>query len=215
MARACVAEVAVIGSVERLWPGSTIVCIGGGPSLNQADVDRCKGAHVIAVNDAYRMAPWADVLYACDARWWNWHAKALSGFEGLRFGLHVPNATVLNGCQVTMLRNAGPRGLSNSPDAVCHGSNSGYQAVNVAVHLGASRIVLLGYDMQPSKDGRVHWFGQHAIPQATSRPPFEAFKAAFESLRKPLKDLGIEVINATRETALTTFPRVTIDEALA
>ena len=54
-------------SVPKLWPNSTVVCIGTGPSLTQADVDLCcSQARVIAVNDAYRMAPLADVLYAAD-----------------------------------------------------------------------------------------------------------------------------------------------------
>ena len=38
--------------VPRLWPGSTIVCIGTGPSLVVEDVQACRGHKVIAIKDA-------------------------------------------------------------------------------------------------------------------------------------------------------------------
>jgi len=38
---------------------------------------------VLAINDAYRLAPWADWLYACDDRWWRFHHEAVAaGFQG-------------------------------------------------------------------------------------------------------------------------------------
>src|SRR5690349_3855481 len=49
-----------------------------GPSLTRDVVTRVAaakvfgGARVIAINDAYLMAPWADVLYFADPRWWDW-----------------------------------------------------------------------------------------------------------------------------------------------
>ena len=57
--------------VPRAWVDETAVCIASGPSLTQADVDYVRGkARVIVVNNGYLLAPWADVLYAADARWW-------------------------------------------------------------------------------------------------------------------------------------------------
>jgi hypothetical protein len=92
------------------------------------------------------------------------------------------------------------------------GQNSGYQAINLAVHLGASRIVLLGYDMQPSPEGVDHFFGDHAHGV---RVPFLDLRPYFDSLVEPLKALGVQVLNATRRTALSCFPCVPLSEALA
>jgi hypothetical protein len=63
--------------VARTFPNSTIVCIASGPSLTREDVDACRGAAgvVLAVNDTITYAPWADVLYACDRRWWQEHPR--------------------------------------------------------------------------------------------------------------------------------------------
>jgi hypothetical protein len=187
-------------TVPKLWPGSTIVCLGGGPSLTQADVDLCRGrARVIAINDAYKLAPWADVLYACDDKWWEWH-KGVKGFAGLKYSMTAKTGKWPN---VQRLRNDGPHGLCLTPTGLRTGRNGGYQAINLAVHLGAARILLLGYDMERS-GGKSHWFGEH--PKGSTPSPYQSFLQVFPTLVEPLKKLSIEVVNCSRRTALKTFP---------
>jgi hypothetical protein len=198
----------VYAIVPRLWPDSTIVCIGGGPSLTPEDVDFCRGkARVIAVNDAYKLAPWADVLFGCDAKWWSWH-KGAPRFAGLKYAIQE-QARRWPGVQA--LRNMGETGLERDPSGLRTGRNSGYQAINLAVHLGARRIVLLGYDLGPAKDGKTHWFGNHP-DRAPS--PYGLMLRKFETIVAPLKDAGIEVLNCSRRTALTVFPRRVLSEVL-
>lgn len=196
--------------MPRLWPQSTIVCLGGGPSLTREDVAWCQGrARVIAINDAYRLAPWADVLYACDAQWWAAH-QGVPSFQGLKFGLE-PGAAKWG---VQTLVPTGDTGLERSPAGLRTGKNSGYQGIGVAVHLGAVLVILLGYDMAPATDGREHWFGSH--PAAIRRAsPYGSFLQKFETLPEALRPLGVTVINCSRMTALKTFPRLSLAEALA
>lgn len=195
-------------TVPKLWPGSTIACLASGPSLNQQDVDACRGvAKVIAIKDSIRLAPWADVLYACDARWWVNHPET-KAYTGPKYGLEVPR----DRDDVQVLRNTGDTGLELQPDGLKNGRNSGYQAINLAVHLGASRVVLLGYDMAPTPGGEHHWFGFHSYSRAA--PPYKLFLERFETLHEPLKRAGIEVLNATPWSALKFFPIVSLDEAL-
>ena len=192
-------------SVPRRWPGRTVVCLGGGPSLTPADVDTVRGwAPVIAINDAYRVAPWADVLYACDDKWWAWH-QGVATFAGAKYALDA-KATRWPGVQV--LRNAGEKGLELDPTGLRTGRNSGYQAINLAVHVGAARIVLLGYDMSPAPDGRTHWFGDHP-DKAPS--PYALMRTAFDTLVAPLAAAQVEVLNCSRRTALTAFPCAPLD----
>lgn len=196
-------------TVPRLWAGETVVCVASGPSLTQADVDLCRDrAKVIVVNDGYRMAPWAEALYACDFQWWRVH-QGVPSFAGLKFSIH-PKAARFG---VQVLRNTGPDGLETDPSGLRTGSNSGYQAINLAVHLGAARILLLGYDMQRT-GGKSHWFGDHPYG-LQSRPALSLFVRHFATLVPPLRALGIPVINCTRETALTCFPRHPLEDALA
>ena len=202
--------------VSRLWPGETVICLGSGPSLTQADVEVCRGqARVIAVNTSYQLAPWADAIYACDERWWQWH-KGVPGFPGLKYALET-GAARFPGVQV--LQNTGIRGLETSPHGLKNGRNSGYQAIGLAYHLGASRILLLGYDMQIGPDHQERWHGAHD-PHAKTDPDqfmrrMAMFREVFESIVRPLQNAGVRVVNCTRQTALTVFPQMALEEALA
>lgn len=111
--------------------------------------------------------------------------------------------------RVTVLGNTGIEGLELSPRALRNGRNSGCAAINLAVHFGAVRVLLLGYDM-----GGSHWFGQH--PQKLrSNPPYESYIAAFATLVEPLHRIGVTVINCSRRTNLTTFRRAPLAESLS
>lgn len=189
--------------VPKLWPGSTVVCLGTGPSLTADDVNAVKGkAKVIAINNAHTLAPWAEVLYACDNKWWNWH-KGVPEFTGLKFSMDE-RARGVPGVQI--LRNSGADGLELEPSGLKTGSNSGYQAIGLAVHFGAQRVLLLGYDME----GR-HFFGEHPDK---SVPPFQICLEKFKTLVEPLRKLGVDVINCSRATKLDCFPKMAIEDAL-
>lgn len=215
----------VYWSVPRLWPGETVVIIGGGPSLTAEQVNACKGrARVIAINDALRLAPWCDVHYFCDDKWWRWHhGKAwYQAFSGLRItleNLHLAkDEPALKSVQNASRPDAPGKpteALCEAPIGVMTGMNSGYQCINLAVHLGAKRILLLGYDMQGvlvQRTVRTHWFGDH--PDRTSDTVYHSMREHFPKLLKPLAALGVEVINCTPGSALGCFTKATIDEAL-
>lgn len=200
--------------VPALWPGATVVCLGSGPSLTQADVDHCRGrARVIAIKDAVRLAPWADVLYGAGAdaggdTWWKRYGPALT-FTGLRYCLD-PKAAAW----ASVLMPGPAQGLTSDRERLATGGHSGYSAINLALHLGARRIVLLGYDLKPT-GGQDHFFGSHQHGHSARALPFGLFRYHFPSMVPALAERGVTVINASRETALDLFTRMTIVEALA
>ena len=189
--------------MPRLWPGETVVCLATGPSLTQADVDVCRGrARVIAINDAYRLAPFADVLFAADGKWWKYHQPA---FSGLRYSLQQDAAS--HGA--TVLANTGYMGVEMDPRGLRTIKNSGGAAINLAVHLGASRVVLLGYDMAYAGH-RKHFFGDHPERLAGGAHP-ALFVPLFQTMVEPLRDAGVSIVNCTRTTALTCFPQLPLE----
>lgn len=110
---------------------------------------------------------------------------------------------------ITILKcDTGGRGLSRDPGTVVSGSNSGYQAINLAYLLGATRIVLLGFDLH-NTGGRRHFFGNHPASFNSNSNP-ERFIAAFRTIRP--EDYGIEIVNCTRVTKLDAFPIKTLEE---
>jgi hypothetical protein len=97
-------------------------------------------------------------------------------------------------------------------DKIHFGGNSGYQAINLAYLFGAVKIVLLGFDMQKAS-GMVHWHGNH--PAAINRDcPVRSFLKNFSALAQDLNAEGVEVINATRDTALECFTRTRLEDAI-
>lgn len=201
-----------MNSVPKLWPGETIVCIGTGPSLTQADVDLVRGrARVIAVNEAYRLAPWADVLYSSDQLWWP-RQQGAPAFGGLKFGISprkgMKPATFGRCPDVKILLNTGPLGLEQQPIGLRHGQNSGYAAINLAVHLGATRIILLGYNL--GKVGRA----MHFNGTPGSGASYDKFARNYATMVDPLKQFGVEVINCTQPTRLTCFRRADLRDVL-
>jgi len=163
-------------------------------------------ARVIAINSTYKLALWADVLYACDAKWWKKY-KGAPEFRGLRFAL-TSQSGIWPGVRV--LKNTGTAGLETNPMGLKTGRNSGYQAVNLAYHLGAKRILLLGYDMGYTNARHQHWH-EADFPGSS---PYAQFRQSFETIVQPLKAAGIELVNCSRETALTCVPRMALEQAL-
>ncbi len=196
-------------TVPRIWGGQTVVLLASGPSLCQDDVTLCQGrAQVIAVKDAIQLAPWADGLYGCDASFWARH-QGLPAFLGFKYSIDPRAAR-----WATVLQNTGERGLETDPTGLRTGRNSMYQALNLAVHLGASRILLLGLDMGHSPCSPKYFFGNRPSDQQQCSP-WASMLALWPTLVAPLAALGVTVINCSRITAVTCFPRLPLAEALA
>jgi hypothetical protein len=210
---------------------STIVCVASGPSFDTdqaahlAAAQYLKKCRVLVVNDNYRMLPDADWLYACDGKWWVEHYRHTRYFRGSkwtsdqdtadRFGINLVRMwSAGNGlCVENMLTSR--MGLPAVSSYKIHaGGNSGYQAVNLAYHFGAKRIILVGYDMQAT-GGRAHWFGDHPSGLHLDQTElYESWRRRFKPLVEDLKARSIEVVNCTKETALTCAPRSTLETEL-
>jgi hypothetical protein len=201
--------------LEKLAPRwSQCIVAATGPSLTPLVADRCAGWPVVAVNDAYRLIPSAPVLYACDPDWWELH-QGCPDFAGEKWSSHDPlnNNDKLAVARRYGLRLVGGRdgeGFSFDPSAIHYGSNSGFQAINLALLMGARRILLVGFDMH-SRGGR-HFFGDHPEP-LSNWMQFESLVPTFRRAARLLPP-SIQIINCTPGSALDCFPRLLLEEAL-
>lgn len=197
----------------------TVFCLATGPSLTARDVDAVRGRGVVvAVNDAHRLAPWADVLYSSDRYWWR-HYRGVESFHGLKATMEYSPGRYAKELlrwapEMFFLRLTGHYGVETRPDGLrtC-GQNSGGAAVNLAVHLGARRIVLLGYNMGVPGPKR-HFFGDHPSP-LSNMSHFPIWREAFEQMAPELTRLGVQVINCTENTSLSCFPCAPLAEVLS
>jgi hypothetical protein len=184
-------------------------CLASGPSMTQEDADAvCGVGKVIAIGNTISLAPWADVLYSCDAAWWHTYAALHVTFAGRKVALEQARLPF----DVEGIPFGTGAGLGTS--SVNTGNNSGYQAINLAFLEGATTIVLLGYDMQHT-GGRHHWHADHPRHLGNfNRGMPELCAPKFAALARDLRERGVAVINASRETALTCFDRLTLAETL-
>lgn len=91
------------------------------------------------------------------------------------------------------------------------GNNSGHSAINLCYLLGAHTIYLLGYDMGDD-NGKVHWHGDHPAQLNNGQGLYDRWIEDMEPLARDLETEGVQVINCSRRTRLSCFPRATVEE---
>ena len=201
-------------SLFPIWTGKVAICIGGGASLTQEQVDKTKGYKVIAINDAYKLAPHADILYACDRKWWDLHRGA-EDFKGYKlqheFDVRPDDSSILKPYPgIDMILSSGEYGWDDRDDRIRTGGNSGYQALQIAIKLGATTIGLLGYDMHAEGENS-HWFGEH--PGGDGDPAkYNKWIERFPDIKKAADEKGVKIYNCTPNSALDCFPRCDIED---
>lgn len=195
------------------WKGETCVIVGGGPSAKEVYLEPLIGrTKCIAINNAYQLAPWADILYACDVSWWRKHHKDTLEFEGLKitqdklaydeFGIH----------RVICERHH-ENLVIDRPGFVGWGGNSGFHCMNLNVQFGVVKIILVGFDMH-LRNG-FHWHGPH--PDGLNNPTdanVARWRRTMDANAPIFKRLGIQVINTSMGSALTQYPKMSLLEAL-
>ncbi len=210
--------------VLPLWGGLTAVIIGGGPSLTPeqiaivGEMRATSEIRVIAVNDAYLLAPCADICYAADSHWFKWQEQGVekpgftaqqvrarwASFAGQKCTIETSGGNVTDPV-VHTLRQAGDKGLSLDPQRLVTGRNSGFQSLNLAILAGSKRVILLGMDGKPAEDGKAHWFGDH--PRPTPEGVYPLYRGAMRAARDAIRAAGVTVLNATPGSAIDAFER--------
>jgi hypothetical protein len=127
--------------------------------------------------------------------WWNrYHEEVNRDFMGDKFS---PSPTPKHS------------GVTRLHEFSCWG-NSGIGSIALAIGGQAERIIMVGYDCQLT-GGKSHWHGDH--PQGlTNAVGIKLWPDAFWMFAEEHPQLNI--VNASRETALTMFPRQTLEQAL-
>jgi hypothetical protein len=196
-------------TIDPIWKDQRVVIIAGGETVTSAVVrqiamarleGRCR---VIAVNDAIYIAWFADWLHGADFKWWSRHIHRVQHFKGIKTTIadQVPEAWAHR------LECTGREGFDENPGNCRSGNNSGFQALHCAIHTGADRIVLVGFDMAGG-----HWFEGHPGEPETDRTVTMA--PAFTSLKPAIEKRGITILNASPRSELHTYPMVPLADAL-
>lgn len=225
----------------RMWEGGRCFILGGGPSMvSQFDIPQelvarvrdpkdplgpeayspfmsnIHDEHVVAVNNSYLLGDWPDICFFGDWGWYRSHRLRLSQWPGLKV-THCPvfsdaRYAYAEGVRYIPRDRAKRQGLSPHPGRLSWGFNSGSSAVDLAVHLGARTIILLGFDMHSGPNGETHWHPGHGNGH---RPPsYARFLRGFPEIAADAAKMGVEIINCSSGSAITVFPTVGLREVL-
>lgn len=194
--------------VNRPLEGRAVAIVGGGPGFDPRLMPDLEPSDPILTNNAYTLARAPRLVVAFDGRWYRWHGAALSG------GGHAAVCALRDG---QALPAAGVRKMRKNPNEVwmedrssLAGRNSGHGAIVLAMHLGAARIYLAGFDM--SFDGeRTHWHKGHNVP-SSSQNYEKRFRPALETLHKVADERGVSITAITPTAA--NIPSTPLSEAL-
>jgi hypothetical protein len=212
------------GKNQDWWPdmkGRTVAILASGPSMARAQCDLVRGTDwtAVAINETWRLAPWAAVLYGCDWQWWAAKAPQPNDFDGLRVVGTV--AQIRGKSQLTpkmawqepFLHYLPVKAGAHTPlwtgTAVGAGSNSAFQVANWVARCGVKRIILLGVDCHSPN---AHWHGGHDHPKAQHQKPqlMNTWLRAWKNAAPEFVERGIEVINCSPASALKEFRRANL-----
>ena len=178
--------------------------LAAGPSMSATVCAALRGrCHTIAVNNVAietvdsatgqlmpALAPWADVLFASDAKWWRHYESKAKAFAGLK----LTGSNDLRWPEVKRLQFSPRAPFDERPTHIVMGGNSGYQAVHIAARFGASRILLFGLTCAKSISGGT--IRNHPAP-CNSKGRFHQWIRNMQQLAMHLRKRGVEVVNCT------------------
>jgi hypothetical protein len=204
-------------SLPRMYGDKTVFVIGGGPSVKSVNLKLIHKRPVVGCNDAFRLGTWVDWCVFADKRWWLWNWEELAQWPNRERAVCIVPQLLDGRAErwpwLKILRRDEARfGLSVEPDTLCWNRGCGGTAINMAYLLGASRIVLIGFDMRMVK-GQHNYHDHH---QKEERP--QIYQNSMRPFLKPMSDAmkvtGLQIVNATPGSALDVFPIMSLEEVL-
>lgn len=203
--------------IQPMFKGKDVFIVGGGSSLIGFNFNLLKDKCVIAINRSFMHTPFAQILYFSDYRFYMWATGKLDNDVSLiesfkKFkGKVVSIANKINDERIHIMMNSGKTGFDTNNGKLKHGGNSGYAAINLAYHLGAKRIILMGYDMK-GINGKLHFHDGYISKQ--NEKVYKRFIEPYKQMAQLLTNMGIQTYNTSIDSGLTYFKKVKIENFL-
>ena len=200
--------------IESIFtPDQKIIVLGGGPSLGEMDLEPIKSYPVIGTNAAVFLGDWVDIIFWGDDRFYRWYPNALENFPNrvihcaTQYKDHPKFEYLEKVPAPEQTKKIDPIVWNKNKIAwfTNRGGNAGASAIALSLKLGAKQIILLGFDFK-TKNGKhnYHSYHNHTPDKSIYQ---NKFLIHFERLAEETERLGIQVINATPDSALDVFPK--------
>lgn len=224
--------------VPKMWDGGRCFIIGGGSSMpyqfgvpkeiiqkvysGQLGINAYSPylssihkEHVIAVNMAYQLGDWTDILFWGDDSYFSREKKSLLNYNGLRITCMHKMQVEYSRIVKHVLRDPKKQfGLSVRDNVVVWNKNSGAATINIATLLGVKQIILLGFDMKLDDNQNQHWHKCYKSPVKTVGGTFKMHLRGFPAIAEDAKRLGVEILNCNMDSNIEDFRKVTLKDVL-
>ncbi|MDH7554339.1 MAG: hypothetical protein QHH74_11850 [Spirochaetota bacterium] len=191
------------------------------PSVYSPYMKSIHNKHVIGINVAFMIGDWIDMVFFGDNGFFLKYKAQLAKFPGLKVTCYS-GINEVNWVKYLVKDGKKPRGISSAPNLVSWNGNSGAAAISIAAWAGAKRIILLGFDMALSQDNRQHWhnlYGKGVIDIKNEKKlmalPFQRHLIGFPIIAEDANRMGIEILNASPQSSIREFRKVTVKEILS
>ena len=193
---------------EKKWKGQEAFIIGGGDSLKTFDWNLLKPLLTIGCNNAFIHGH--EICKLCvfgDKKWFDKHKRELEQYKGIV----LTNVSQLLNANISWLWTMDRKSRGLHEDALGWNYNTGAVALNLALLLGATKIYLLGFDMQLGKKGNSNWHDN-----TLDKPDADVYNKFLTGFERCAKDLnkfpGVEVFNIADNSNLIMFPKIGVKE---
>lgn len=186
----------------------TVFILGGGPSLLKylPDPKILSCRPVIAINNAYKIAPDAVVCLFADRFWWEQHKAIIRQYYKGQIVTCAVRPEIFFKAENIIHFHQGLKtgGICEDADKLC-GNNGGHYAINLAVNFGFKRIVLIGFDMQhKNNSAKTHWHQEH-IRETNTQLYAGTMIPGMEKIVPFQEKLGFTVFNVNPDSAVKCF----------
>ena len=186
------------------------------------DFRRLNDKTTIAINKSLLVLPKAKLLWWSDERFFRQHLEEIKKHkEAYKAKSYINCYREKNPEWVSSysFSNSGMKGYDERPGYLCHGNNSGYAALHLAIKLGAKKIILLGYDFKFDAQKNSHWHDGHVDELGRSMWHGEDTLTKnmlpnFQHLQVPALRHRVIIINSNPDSNLDVWPRQSIEELL-
>ncbi len=198
-------------AIPREWAGERcfILCNGESLKAQRHLIPKLKG-RIIAIKEAVRLRPDADVLFVAAERAVDINPPLFKLFKGQYIIARNKVPTGYPDSVKRICRTKDHAHLCELPDHVC-GYDCGTSAINVAYHFGATEIILLGMDMTGNR-----WCNgefDHPMPVIPNQH-HARHKSVLPDIAKDAKAKGIRIVNCSPTSVVTAFEKQPLEAFL-
>jgi len=187
--------------------------------LRSFDFDQLKGMRTIGINDAcFLGAEYCNACFFGDHMWWDYHWE-----KNRKLILNYPGSFITNSpfrptkpfpefVKQARRDNDGWWTLNNA--RISWNRQSGAAGIHLAWLLGATSVILIGFDMGLSRTGESNWHPNEVSVNKEST--YHSFAEGLLNMKRAMETKGIDmpIVNANPDSKLDLWPRMPYKEAM-